>query len=222
VFANGLLLALLLGLGVSHLDGAAFPTSTFNCRANSNACVGGATITQLPAVNGLAGIKMFPNEPQVFTSSGPCVDENDCILELAVLELGVIGPFSGNYAAGLTIPLSWDFNIALTGDGSVRRWDFNAGISGPGSQLTSVSRTGSGTGPVSGQADLQSFGLLDGVNYVIYSQILVYWTGFSLTIDVPSNSIDFGASPSADIPEPGSLALAAGGLALLGLCKRRR
>ena len=44
------------------------------------------------------------------------------------------------------------------------------------------------------------------------------WTGYDVVVD--NISIDSGSA--ADVPEPGSLAMLAGGLGMLGLARRRR
>ena len=215
-----LLLGFLGLLAVPDAEGAAFPIANFNCRQGGDACVSGGTIEQLPAVNGLAGIKMFANAPMTFGTT--C--EEECWEELSLVELNVIGPMSGTWAAGQTIPISWDFTLQFNGPVSLRRWEFNAGISA-NLQSTIVSVNGTNTGQISGSGTLTSFGIPDGQPMILYSQILVYWTGqpaSTLTVTVPGNSIDFGVAPTAGVPEPGTAGLVLGGLLVAGWMRRSR
>ena len=208
-------------LAVPEAEGGAFPISTFNCRQNGSACAGGGSIEQLPEVNGLSGIKMWVNQPQTYVTCG----FEDCLEELSLVELNVIGQFAGTYEVGQLIPFSWDFTIDYRGPGQVNRWEISAGIYNGIAAYTAINESGTNIGHITGTANLTSFGFTDGMGLLITSQVRVYWqgpAGDSLTITVPGNSMDFGVAPTAGVPEPGTAGFLVGGLLVAGWMRRGR
>ena len=132
---------------------------------------------------------------------------------------------AGALPAGVVFPVSWDY--VIDGEGAeVLQWEIQVRIYREASgQVASWGDNGTGF-RVQGSRNLTSFGLQDGDLFVLGATLEVIWVGDPdaiLTIDVPANSIDFGAvtAPSADVPEPGSAVLALLGLAILAAGKKR-
>ena len=219
---TALVLGLLALLGAPQAKAAAFPVETFYCLQDGDPCPVGATIAQLPEVNGLAGVKMYLNEPMVFATCGFF----ECGEEESRVSLRVDGVFSGNLPAGTLIPISWDF--MLGGDGAeIAMWELEMRLSNGEGRSTLFELRGE-QWEASGRGILTSYGLANGDPLRIRAEIRVFWQGepgATLTIDVPPNSMSFGPVSSlsaTEVPEPGSLALAGLGLAALASLRGRR
>jgi hypothetical protein len=212
---------------LSQAGAAAFSTATFVCEVDGDPCAGGGTIQQLPEVNGLAGVKMYLNQPQVIAAcdANGCGEEKESRVDLNVEG----GRFSGTLPQGTLIPISWDFTLTPnSGDVELRQWVLEMRISTEQGINTIIQRSGTNFGQITGSANLTSFGFTDGQILNVRSRVEIVWRGFendTMTVGIPASSMNFGAVPtSTDIPEPGSLALLLGGLGvLLGMrraCRR--
>jgi len=208
---------------LSQAGAAAFSTATFVCEVDGDPCAGGGVIQQLPEVNGLAGVKMYLNQPQVLSAcdSNGCGEERESRVDLNVEG----GRFSGNLPQGTLIPISWDFTLTPNSDDvELRQWVVEMRISNEQGTNVIVQRAGSNFGRITGSANLTSFGFTDGQILNVRSRVELIWRGFqgnTLTVDIPASSMNFGAVPaSTDIPEPGSLGLVVGGLAVAAGMRR--
>jgi len=189
------------------------------------------TAAPLMPSNGVQGVRIFGTASA--TRTGDCF-EGDCRGFSLSLNLG--GPFTGDTASStdVDIPITWDFTVTWDRDpagevdwlmlwsawdntGEPLRYDGAHSLWRLGGTVTpAVPVTGSNVLPIhnlqSGHS-LYSWGLALEVNGS-------FPVGTTLTLDVPSSSIDI--NPASEVPEPSTSLLALGGLAGLLAYRRRR
>jgi hypothetical protein len=194
------------------------PTSTYGASVS-----GDCTDVQesAPDSTGLLGIKMYttnssfaPNPITATAFSGGTF----------AMDISASGGVNGAVFAG-TIPVSWDFTLSSS-DGGNLAYLLTYTLTGPGvvlneGNLGNFNVTSGST--ISGTDSMTYSGPIGVTGWAIQLQVqeaAALGTAPSITVNVPTNSVDF--APAAATPEPASLFLFGGGLAGLLLRRFRR
>lgn len=191
------------------------PTATFTCASSNAACPSGTGDSQLPAMNGVEGVKFYTNGPvDIFTSGS---SEN-------VLVLFTSGALSGSLAGGYQMPVYYDFTLSGSGTSlNSTTWFMGMWIGTPGNLIQgSLIVSGSGVGTFSGTGILTiaSGGIESGTSVRVNSEFDIFESSGAtdMQVNIPSASTDFNAV----VPEPATGGLMAAALAALGLATRFR
>lgn len=167
----------------------------------SGDCSGGAA--QLALSDGIEGVQFFTDGPVALSEPGGSVT------------LSTNGPVAGGIPSGVVIPVSWDFTFAFDANIPLT-WtlDFNIVDVGTGSSIGSVVETGSGLGSFTGVTPLTTTAASDDVTVSAeISFVADPEQAGVVSLDIPAGS---SLDVNSLVPEPGSIALTACGLAWLG------
>lgn len=184
-------------------------------------CDGGAVDTSaLPDVNGVTGVKIFT------TSTCSAVDDGS---GTATLTLTVSGTGTGSFHPSMvTFPVNFVFTVNSTDAYSQIRYDLSLQLNGLTPQETDSFWVNPGTTVDSSDTmnfnsfnyNLNSPGMsLDSWIFTLIVSQVTLDGGQTISLDVPSNSIDITGG-ELSTPEPSSLLLLGSGVGLLLLGKR--
>jgi len=195
------------------------PTGNFECFPCNPASIG---TQQLPAVNGLAGVKFFTKLPII-------LGQDD---GFAGIFMGAFGENLELPLPGTVIPVSYQMNLSTTGSVVIHEWELGFEVYGEDEEEEFLVEgivffSGAGAGNFSGSGDLTLEGdniLIPGLLYAEVGLFISFSGVGDIILDAP-HSFNVGAvnDPGAAVPEPSSIALAASGALFMAVtCYRRK
>ena len=232
--------ALLLGMVLANFlcqsrAATILPSDSAQCYTSSNtfSCSVSAGLAQLPVSNGIQGVKLFTSGPESITLLPYYGGSQSPLFWFGDFYLNGYGSLNQSIPLGTAIPVSATFAIGSTAGSVVPGWTATMVLESGTSNnqqgtcgAVSISGSGTGTTVYSGVMTTYGGGLAV-ANGCPAGPAFVYFhlsfngastSGSVVTVNVPSNSIDFGAAP---VPEP-STAWMLGALICSLFAARRR
>ncbi len=208
-----------LAVAVSARATTILPTAAFACNVTGGNDCGEGNFAQLPAQNGVEGVKFFTNGPlDIFNDGQPAEGGFNLSFETN-------GSLDGDLASGFQMPVFYNFTLsgsAAGGDFSGTTWTVMMFFFTVADQTGgSFTASGSGTGTFSGSGTIVSPFVPSGMNMSVIANINVN-PGPSvtdLTVSVPASSMDFNV---VSTPEPATGGLFGAALVALGWAFHRR
>jgi hypothetical protein len=189
-----------------------FSTSSLGSQINPGWSIGSSAVGQF---NGVTGVKVFGNGSSTAPSSGcfACAS----ISAVSNLQFDYSGYFTGTLFSSQSMPIAWTFT-ATTGDSSAYSWQLAVNITSSLVGQDQLFDTGILSGGISGTPMTGSALMTLPASPSSWGVVLKIFadTPTTLTLDIPSSSIDLNA-----VPEPASLLLFGSGAAALLLFRRR-